>query len=85
MPAVETFKNVPELFEGTYEESIKVRSETLSKQIKRKKRREREGSYNCSVCLFCCFLGTFKHLGPDDLVHVVKNIPNSRQHIKEVN
>jgi hypothetical protein len=23
-------------------------------------------------------------LGPDDLVHVVKNIPNSRQHIKEV-
>lgn len=24
-------------------------------------------------------------MGPDDLVHVVKNIPNSRQQIKEVN
>jgi hypothetical protein len=30
MPAVETFKNIPELFEGTFEESIKVRTETLS-------------------------------------------------------
>lgn len=29
-------------------------------------------------------LDTFKQLGPDDLVHVVKNIPNSRQQIKEV-
>ena len=29
-------------------------------------------------------LGTFKQLGPDDLVHVVKSIPNSRQQIKEV-
>lgn len=31
------------------------------------------------------YLGTFKQLGPDDLVHVVKSIPNSRQQIKEVN
>lgn len=33
MPAVETFKNIPELFEGTFEESLKVRSETLSNKI----------------------------------------------------
>jgi len=33
MPAVETFKNVPELFEGNFEESIKARTEVMSKKF----------------------------------------------------
>lgn len=72
MPAVETFKNVPELFEGISEESIKTRTETMSKN--------KVIAHNITLS----YLDTFKQLGPDDLVHVVKNIPNSRQQIKEV-
>ena len=81
MPAVETFKNVPELFEGIFEESIKTRTETMSKTNSR---------LLWIGCLYIIILSpylivdTFKQLGPDDLVHVVKNIPNSRQQIKEV-
>jgi hypothetical protein len=34
---METFKNVPELFEGAFEESLKARTEALSTECDEKK------------------------------------------------
>lgn len=71
MPS-ESFRDVPELFESKLEESLEARTSATSK-------------VNQESPSFTQYLGTFKQLGPADLVHVVKIIPNSRQHVKEVN
>ena len=67
----EAFKDIPELFESSYEESLMVRTEALSTP----RAMHNHPSNN---------VDTFKQLGPADLVHVTKTIPNSRQQVKEV-
>jgi hypothetical protein len=81
MPS-ESFRDIPELFESSLEESLKARTKSLSKRAK---------IIIILILLLIIIIifitvlkGTFNQLGPADLVHVVKTIPNSRHHIKEV-